>query len=430
VKKFALFLVLAAAVAGGVWYAQTPRHPVLSEKLLTFAPFTRGVMRDVVSATGILETRDIIIVGSELPGAIQTIYAKSNDIVVEGTTLAKLDDRRIKLKVEEAKDNVAMAKAAVAQAEALKVAADIALKNQIDLAKSGGFRSDKDQADAQVKAANAGQLIADAKVKAAETGLKEAELALDMIQIRVPVTSSHGQKREFLILERKAFLGQMVGPQAGPLFTLAGDLAHMEAHAQVSEGDINKVRKGLAALFTITGFNDEDVEFRGVVREIRPLANNVKGAVYYDTVIELDNQKDPSSGEWRLRPGMTASIDVVRREHKDVWKVPSQALNFKMDEAYFTAAIKARVSEWKKRPDAEQWITLWTWNETNHSVWPLFVRILGTNSAGEPGLKDSEGNEVLEWEAEAPQQPPRLIIGAPPAKAPGLFDGPANFKVS
>ena len=310
----------------------------------------RGVMRDVVSATGILETRDIIVVGSELPGTIQTLYAKSNDIVVEGTTLAKLDDRRIKLKVEEAKDNVAMAKAAVAQADALKVAADIALKNQIDLAKSGGFRTDKDQADAQVKAANAGQLIADAKLKAAETGLKEAELALDMIQIRVPLTSSHGLKREFLILERKAFLGQMVGPQGGPLFTLAGDLAHMEAHAQVTEGDINKVRKGLAALFTITGFNDEDVEFRGVVREIRPLANNVKGAVYYDTVVELDNQKDPRSGEWRLRPGMTASIDIVRREHKDVWKVPSQALNFKMDEAYFTPAIKARVSDWKNAP--------------------------------------------------------------------------------
>jgi len=126
----------------------------------------------------------------------------------------------------------------------------------------------------------------------------------------------------------------------------------------------------------------------------------------------------------------TASIDVVRREHKNVWKIPSQALNFKMDEVYFTSAIKARLDEWKKRPDAEQWITLWTWNEGSRSIWPLFVRILGTNAAGEPGLKDSEGNEVLEWEAESPHHPPRLIISAPPAKAPGMFDSPANFKVS
>ena len=328
VKKLAIVLALVGAVAGGYWYVNSSHHPVLSEKVLTFAPFTRGVMRDVVSATGILETQDIVIVGSEIPGTVQTTYAKANDIVVEGTTLATLDDRRIRLKVEEADDNIRMAKAAVAQADALKLAAEIALKYQVDLEKKGGFRSEKDQAEAQLKAASAGLMIADAKLKAAETGQKEAQLALDMIQIRVPVTSSHGPKREYLILERKAFLGQMVGPSAGPMFTLAGDLAHMEAHAQVSEGDINKVRKGLAALFTIGGFNDEDVEFRGVVREIRPLANNVKGAVFYDTVIELDNQKDPNSGEWRLRPGMTASIDIVRREHKNVWKIPSQALNF------------------------------------------------------------------------------------------------------
>ena len=86
----------------------------------------------------------------------------------------------------------------------------------------------------------------------------------------------------------------------------------------------------------------------GVVREIRPLANNLKGAVFYDTVIELANQKDPNTAEWRLRPGMTASIDIVRREHKDVWKIPSPALNFKMDDAYFTPAVTMQPS-WSSR---------------------------------------------------------------------------------
>ncbi len=431
VKKTVILLCLAAAVlGGGYWYANSPRHPVLSEKVLTFAPFTRGTMRDVVSATGILETRDIAVVGSEIPGSVQTLYAKVNDIVIEGTTLATLDDRRTRLKVDEAEDGVRMAKAAVAQSDAVKLAADIALKAQVDLEKKGGFRSERDQAEAQVKAASAGLLIADAKLKAAETGLKEAQLALDMIRIRVPVTTSHGPKREYLILERKTSLGQMVGPQSGPLFTLAGDLGHMEAHAQVNEGDINKVRKGLTALFTIKDFNDEDVEFRGIVREIRPLANNIRGAVTYDTVIELVNQRDPNNGEWRLRPGMTAAIDIVRLEHKNVWRIPSKALDFKMDEAYFTPAVKARLDEWKKRPDAEKWVTLWTWNEGSRSIWPLFVRILGTNAAGEPGLKDSEGNEVLEWESDSLQHPPRLIINAPAARSPAMFDGPANFKVS
>jgi hypothetical protein len=45
------------------------------------------------------------------------------------------------------------------------------------------------------------------------------------------------------------------------------------------------VQKGLQALFTVTSFADEDVEFRGTVREIRPLATQIKGAVYYATII-------------------------------------------------------------------------------------------------------------------------------------------------
>src|SRR6187402_2483200 len=128
VKKFAIFLVLAAAMGGGIWYWQTPRHPVLSEKALAFAPFTRGTMRDVVSATGILETRDLMLVSSEMPGTLQHVYSRVNESVAEGTTLATLDDRRIRLQVEEAENGIRVAQAAYGQAEAAKLAADIALK--------------------------------------------------------------------------------------------------------------------------------------------------------------------------------------------------------------------------------------------------------------------------------------------------------------
>jgi hypothetical protein len=255
-----------------------------------------------------------------------------------------------------------------------------------------------------------------------------------MTQIRVPMPSTQVSKRSYLIIDRKANIGQAVGPQGGPLFVLAGDLDHMEIHTQVAEGDINKVRKGLAAVFTLGGFAEDEVEFRGTVREIRPLANNVKGAVFYDAVVEVANQRDPVSHEWRLRPGMTASVDIIRGEHQNVWKIPSQALNFKLDDAYFTPEIRHRLTEFRQRPDAEQWVTLWTWDPDRGSVWPLFVRILGTNAQGELGLKDSEGNEILEWEPgrapSAESGPPRVIINAPPARAPGLFDQPANIKVS
>jgi multidrug efflux pump subunit AcrA (membrane-fusion protein) len=256
-------------------------------------------------------------------------------------------------------------------------------------------------------------------------------LAYKLTRIKVPDQYQLNQaalKREFLILERKVNEGQMVGPQSGPLFTLAGSLDIVEVHAQVAEGDINKVRKGLTAVFNVTGFNDDDIPFEGKVKEIRPLASSIKGAVYYDAVIEVVNRKDPTTQDWQLRPGMTASIDIVRYEHRNVWRVPVAALNFTLEDAYQSESAKAKIAEWKKRPDASSWRPLWTFDASNQRAEPIFVRI--EPKKGETGLKDSEGNEILEWEAgKEPTGPLRVIIGAPPARAPGFLDQPANVKL-
>jgi HlyD family secretion protein len=432
-KLFVFLLIVGAASAGLYWWRFAPRAYGLGEGQLTFVPVSHATMREIVSATGLVEPRELLLVGSEMPGVVTHVLGKVNQHVVEGTVLVQLDDRKLRLKVEEADNGVRTAKAALAQAAASRDAAQSALKVQLELESKGGFRSDKEQAQAQLKAALAGVQAADATLGVANTAHKEAQLALDMAQIKVPTLTSSGPKREFFVLDRKVHEGQMVGPQGPPLYTLAGELDKVEVHAQMAEGDISKVRKGQPAVFLVNTFADEEVEFRGVVREIRPLASNLKGAVYYDTVIDVDNQRDPQSGEWRLRPGMTVSVDVIRREHKDVWRVPSTALNFQLEEAYQNEAAKQRQAEWKRRADAADWHTVWIWDKDQGAPAPLFVRLGGLRD-GEPGLKDSEGNEVLEWEPgrepSPGQPPPRIIIQAPPANPPGFFDRPANIKVS
>jgi HlyD family secretion protein len=372
------------------------------------------------------------------------LLARVNDAVVEGAELAQLDDRKIVLKLEAARIGVSGAEAAVAQASASlnqarasREAAQAAVKYQEELADKGGFRAEREQAAAQLRsasagldAAGAGLAVAQAKLQAAQTALKDAELAQRLTLLKVPESSPSLARREVVVLERKVEEGQLVGPQSGALFVLAGGLHQVEVHVQVAEGDVNRVRPGLPALFNVTGFDDEELEFRAVVKEVKPVGSNLKGGVYYATVLELANRRDSSTGEWLLRPGMTASVDIIRREHKDVWKVPSAALNFTLDEAYQSAAARRRVADWKRRPDAADWHVLWTWDATASEARPLFARVGGLKD-GEPGLKDSEGNEVLEWDQEPSRQaPPRLIIGAPPAQAPGFFDQPANIKVS
>jgi multidrug efflux pump subunit AcrA (membrane-fusion protein) len=446
-KKLLVLSLFTAAALGGLFaWVAWPRGHALSERTLAFANVQRATLRDMVSATGLVEPRETVFVGSEMAGTVTRLLARTNDLVTEGSELGQLDDQKILLKVEEARNGVqvadaavAQAKAALAQARASLEAALLSLKAQEDLASKGGFRSDRDQADAQaraaaagVEAAQAGVAMALARQQAARTQQQDAELAHKLTRIKVPepAVPSLG-RRELLILERKVQEGQLVGPQSGPLFVLAGSLQSVAVHAQVAEGDVNKVHRGLAAMFAVTGYNDEDVEFRGTVQETRPIASNIKGAVYYTTIIDVANQKDPATGEWRLRPGMTVSLDIIRREHKNVWRVPSAALNFQLDDAYHSEAARVRLAQWKARPDAADWQALWVWS--GDSAEPLFVRIGGTDKNGEPGLKDSDGNEVLEWEPgrePARNALPRVIIGAPPAQAPGFFDQPAPIKVS
>ena len=436
VKKTLLFVAIAAAIAAAAyWRFGGPQHPVLSDKNVTLAPFLHGSMRDVVSATGVLEPRDAVLVGSEIPGTVETLLVRVGDVVPDGAVLATLDDRKYRLKLEEAQNGLASAKAALAQALAAKEGADTAVRVQTELADKGGFRTDLDQAVTTAKSAEAGILLARSKVEAAGTLVKEAQFALEQTEIRAPAASSQGPKRSYVVLDRKVSVGQAVGPASGPLFVLAADLETMEVHAQVAEGDVSKVRSGQPALFTMTGFDDTDFEFRGVVRVVRPLGARTGGAaVTFDTVVDVKNQRDPASGDWRLRPGMTAAVDMVRGEHKNVWKIPEKALNFKFDKAYFDPPVLARLAEWQRRPDAGLWTVVWTWEPAKKAIAPLFIRVLGTNAQGEPGLKDAEGNEILEWEPGRmptdPSDPPKVITDAPPAHAPGFLDRPANLKVS
>jgi hypothetical protein len=130
---------------------------------------------------------------------------------------------------------------------------------------------------------------------------------------------------------------------------------------------------------------------------------------------------------------MTASVDIILREHRRVWKVPTTALNFQLDEHYQTAQAKEKLAQFANRKDGEDWKALWIWDRGRNSPWPIFVRISRIDS-GETGIKDSQFNEVLEWETgqepKSTKDLPQVIIEAPPVHKPGLFETPTNLKLS
>jgi HlyD family secretion protein len=438
VKKLLVLLVLVAVVlAGGAYWLNhngSGSHPGDG---YTFAAVTRGKMTETVSATGSIQPYEVAAVGSEIPGKVVEVYpaAEPNHEVSEGEPLLKLGDRLAQLKLQEARDAVRKAEADLERAKAARDAAERRVERLRSIPKDVGLSKELDEAEMLLKAAKAAVLAAEANREQAVTAREQAQYGLDLTVVRVPRlkdSSSSGMPRRFTVIERKVVAGQMVGPQAPtPLLTLASDLSRMQVHAQLSENDIGKVRTGLGATFTVYAYSDQEKPFEGKVSEIRPMPTNVHGAVFYDAVINAANQRDARTGEWKLRPGMTASMDVILRVDADVWKVPTPALSFQMDEHFETEAAREKLAQWQARSDHDEWKAVWILNPDN-KPWPVFVRISGKGAAGETGISDGQYTEALDWDPEIkdrldpknPETYPKLITGTPPVGKRSLFDRP------
>src|ERR1700739_211793 len=82
-----------------------------------------GPLKNVVNATGVVQTVVTVQVGSQVSGQVDELYADYNSVVKNGQLLSKLDPRNFQAQLENAE-------AAVASAEARIQSADADMKTQ------------------------------------------------------------------------------------------------------------------------------------------------------------------------------------------------------------------------------------------------------------------------------------------------------------
>src|SRR2546426_1059766 len=155
-KKLLVVLVLAgAAVLAWATWSYYFRSSGSAEESFTLAPVKYGSLTETVSATGLLQPRQMVVVGSEQSGRVIDIYpgADVNKVVEEGAPLLKLDDRKAQLDLDRAQTAVQLAKANVRMAEASQSAADLKVQRLTDLPADVGLRKELDEAKMQQKAA-------------------------------------------------------------------------------------------------------------------------------------------------------------------------------------------------------------------------------------------------------------------------------------
>jgi HlyD family secretion protein len=271
-------------------------------------PKAEGAKPSTVSATGTVEPAEVVDVGAEVAGRIESFGAdprgktdpryrgKPIDYgspVEEGTVLAQIDAALYVVRVEEAKANCLRTEAELDQAKArLELAED-----QWQRARKGAATaaaSDLDSARINSKVARAGMAVAEAGLAQSRAALKAAEINLGYTTIKSPIKG--------LIIDRRVNIGQtVVGSLNAPsLFLIAKDAEKLQVWASVKEADIAKIHQGQAAQFTVDAFPRE--VFHGKVEQIRLNATMVRNVVTYTVVVTTDN---PGG---KLLPYLTANV--------------------------------------------------------------------------------------------------------------------------
>jgi HlyD family secretion protein len=125
-----------------------------------------------------------------------------------------------------------------------------------------------------------------------------------------------------VVLTRNVDPGQIVASslQAPVLFVIAEDLRRMELRVDVDEADVGKVRIGQKATFSVDAYPDR--KFPAEIKDIRFGSEVVQGVVTYKAILSIDNS------DLLIRPGMTATADIIVQKVEGALLIPNQALRF------------------------------------------------------------------------------------------------------
>jgi HlyD family secretion protein len=121
------------------------------------------------------------------------------------------------------------------------------------------------------------------------------------------------------------------------LFEIAEDLSRMEIIVEVDESDIGLIEEGQRVLFEVQAYPDR--VFEGTVEQIRLQPVTISNVVNYIAVVKARNEEN------MLLPGMTAEVDFIIEQRKDVLSVPNSALKFQPPEEMLADFHKRKQKE-------------------------------------------------------------------------------------
>ncbi|HYL73507.1 MAG TPA: efflux RND transporter periplasmic adaptor subunit [Bryobacteraceae bacterium] len=359
VAGVSLFVLLGA---GRFVYGKlTAATEVETVRVHAAAPLTAGEGSVILNATGYIVAAHKIELAAKVVGKVAWIGVDKGYKVKAGQVLVRLEDDEYRARLLEAKGNLDMLKARLAEAEHGSRPEEIA-KAKADVEQARADQQDArttldrtrelvqervmakqalddaqaryDSAAARVTSLDRGYELVRlgprkeqidalrAQVQQAEGTLNYAQVQLDNTVIRAPVDGT--------ILERNVEKGEFVttgfvGDKGAKGYVVSmADLHDLEVELDINQNDFGKLNSTQPGIITTDAYPDR--KYQGVIREISPEANRQKATVQVKVkVVSPDDF---------LRPEMNASVAFYstgksagsQQEAKPIVIVPSSAV--------------------------------------------------------------------------------------------------------
>jgi len=344
-KKLWIILVLAIVVAAGVWFWRG--HEDKPQGFMT-GQVKRGDLEITVLASGLVESENLVSVGAQVSGQLKSLKVELGDVVKAGQRVAEIDSLP-------QQNNLRTRTAALVAAKAQKTAQEASLK-QAELAyqRQKLMRRSEAASQADFEAAEANLNVIRADIKALDAQIEQASIAVDSAKIDLGYTKINSPI-DGVVVAIVTKEGQTVNAnQTAPTIIMVARLDVMNIRAEISEADIVKVKPGLKAWFTILG--EPDKRYPAELQSIEPApetitqtstianaASTSSSAVYYIGILQVPNT------EGKLRISMTAEVNIVLDQAKDILLAPAAALGKKGKDGLYTVRVETAPGKYEER---------------------------------------------------------------------------------
>lgn len=146
------------------------------------------------------------------------------------------------------------------------------------------------------------------EIEAAQARVAAAQANVDLARITAPFSGT--------ITSLNVKPGDQVAP--GSLALRLSDLSHLLVRVDVSEVDINQIEQGQSVTLAFDAI--PDTSYQGQVAEVGIEGMPMQGIVNFEVTVEL---LDPDEA---IKPGLTAAVDIVVNNLKNVLLVPNRSV--------------------------------------------------------------------------------------------------------